>query len=138
MWVYISGEALWAPDIAETASKVVQAPKGWQQSEADLLENRSLTPIAQMADRRAAVVRFLRLCLLHTADATKTGFKRSDTERDAFGCVPLHWSGSGYLKRLLIAAELAHYGGRSVDEATLQTLIEGARGVLPCQRGGNV
>ncbi|MES2436000.1 MAG: hypothetical protein V4586_19475 [Pseudomonadota bacterium] len=138
LWVYVSGGALWAPDTAGDTSKAVQAPKGWGESEADLLENRSLAQIAQMADRRAAVVRLLRLCLLHAAEATKTGFKRSDTERDAFGRVPLNWSGSGYLKRLLITAELAHYGGRSVDEATFQALIEGARGILPRQRGGNV
>lgn len=138
LWVYAAGGALWAPETAGDASEAVQAPKGWGESEADLLENRSLAQIAQMADRRAAVVRLLRLCLLHAAETTKTGFKRSDTERDAFGRVPLSWSGSGYLKRLLIVAELAHYGGRSVDEATFQTLIEGARGVLPRQRGGNV
>lgn len=138
LWVYISGGALWAPETATDANKAVQAPKGWGESEADLLENRSLAQIAQMSDRRAAVVRLLRLCLLHAAEATKTGFKRSDTERDAFGRVPLHWSGLDYLKRLLIVAELAHYGGRSVDEATFQTLIEGAREILPRQRGGNV
>ncbi len=138
LWVYVSGGALWAPDTAGDASKAVQAPKGWGASEADLMENRSLAQIAQMADRRAAVVRLLRLCLLHAADATKTSFKRADTERDAFARVPLNWFGSGYLKRLLLAAELAHYGGRSVDEATFQTLIEGARGILPRQSGGNV
>ncbi len=138
LWVYVSGGALWAPETAGDASKAVQAPRGWGESEADLLETRSLAQIAQMPDRRAAVVRLLRLCLLHAAEATKTGFKRSDTERDAFGRVPLNWSGSDYLKRLLIAAELAHYGGRGVDEATFQTLIEGARGILPRQRGGNV
>ena len=138
LWLYVSGGALWAPDTAGNASKAVQAPKGWGESEADLLENRSLAQIALMADRRAAVVRLLRLCLLHAAEATKTGFKRSDTERDAFGRVPLNWYGSGYLKRLLVAAELAHYGGRRVDEATFQNLIDGARGILPRQRGGNV
>lgn len=138
LWVYVSGGALWAPETAGDASKAVQAPKGWGESEADLLENRSLAQIAQMTDRRAAVVRLLRLCLLHAAEVTKTAFKRSDTERDAFGRVPLNWSGSAYLKRLLIVAELAHYGGRSVDEMTFQTLIEGARGILPRQRGGDV
>ncbi len=138
LWVYVSGGALWAPEAAGDPSKVVQAPKGWGESEADLLENRSLAQIAQMPDRRVALVRLLRLCLLHAAGVTETAFKRSDTERDAFGRVPPHWSGLAYLKRLLIAAELAHYGGRSVDEVTFQTLIEGARAILPRQRGGDV
>ena len=138
LWFYFGGGALLAADTSDKPKVARQLPDGWADTAADLSGNSSLREIAAMADRRAALVRLLRLCLLRAAEVTQTGFRRSDTEREAFRRLPDRWDGIGYLKRLLVAAELAHYGGRPVREDDFMTLIDGARGILPRQAGGNV
>ena len=136
-WLMLGGRALLAADTTDPARKPGAAPFGWTQSATDLAQNRSLADIAAMADRSAALVRLLRLCLLAASQATTTGFRRADTERTAFHRLPAGWPGNAYLKTLLTAAELAHYGGRPVAEPDFHSLIAGAARILPGQGAGH-
>ena len=131
LWFYVGGRPLLAADPTERERKAAPVPEGWSASAADLTAADPLADIAAMTDRRAALVRLLRLCLLQASTATTTAFRRADTERVAYRRLPGSWPGTEYLRRLLQSAELAHYGGRDVREQDFAALIEGARAILP-------
>jgi hypothetical protein len=130
-WAAFSGGALFAPNVDAKERKPATVPQGWAHSARDLGGQNSLLEIGRIADRRAALVRLLRLCLLRGAEATDTAFRKSDTEREALRRLPETWSGTGYLQTLLRATELAHYGGRSVQETEFQQLLADAAALLP-------
>ncbi len=104
----------------------VTAPEHWQ-VERDLAPQSLLAQIEAMADRRAALVRLLRHCLLKAAEQSRTRLARADTERDAFARLPGEKSA---LRLILQAAELAHYGGREVSEAGFAEALAAGRQVL--------
>lgn len=109
-----------------------QAPAAWNMAgPADRLAGEALlADIAAMPDRRAALVRLLRHCLLHAAEATGTRLARSDTERRALARLPATLPGAADLAGLLGRTELAHYGGRAVSEADFAASLTAARHLL--------
>ena len=92
---------------------------------------------AGMADRQAAIVLLLRYCLRFAGRDSATGFARSDTEREAFARLPGDWREARALEALLRRSELAHYGGRMVDEAGFADALAQARRVLGLAGGAH-
>ncbi|MEL6267678.1 MAG: DUF4129 domain-containing protein, partial [Pseudomonadota bacterium] len=64
--------------------------------------------------------------------ATRNGLRlaRSWTARDALARIPAGWPGRAALADLARGAELAHFGGRAVDEATFQHHLASARALF--------
>lgn len=112
---------------AEGTSPTV--PEAWAVEAAQAPET-LLDQIGRMEDRRAALVRLLRHCLLTAAEQSRTAFARSDTERRAFDRLPASWRAHEALARILQAAELAHYGGRPVDDAGFGAALAAGRQIL--------
>lgn len=108
------------------------APESWALTEAERMTDPQtlLDQIAAMPDRSAAMVRLLHHCLLFAGDDSDTRFARADTERDAFRRLPDGWRFHQPLALLLNATELAHYGGRAVDEAGFVRALETGRQLL--------
>ena len=104
----------------------VTAPEHWQ-VERDIAPASLLEQIADMTDRKAALVRLLRHCLLKAAEDTRTRLARADTEREAFSRLPGDRSA---LSVILQAAELAHYGGRPVSDAGFAEALQAGRRIL--------
>lgn len=136
LWLRFGGGGLMARAPA-AGTAPVQVPDGWDMAGAgegpggaDLLAQ-----IAAMPDRRAAMVRLLRHCLLQAAAATGTRLARSDTERRALARLPDSFRLRAGLEDLLRRAELAHYGGRPVAEADFADSLTTARALL--QGGGH-
>lgn len=109
-----------------------QAPDSWRISRQDIdLDGRSLLArIARMTDRTEALVYLLRYSLLAGARATNIRFARSDTERSAMARLPQSWKHHEALSALLIDAELAHYGGRSVSDDEFTRAMEIGKTIL--------
>lgn len=131
LWLRFGGGGLMArtprPDAAP-----VRAPDGWNLSGADdrLAGEDLLAHIAAMPDRRAAMVRLLRHCLLQAAAATGTRLARSDTERRALARLPESFRLRPVLADILRRTELAHYGGRAVAEADFAASLTAARALM--------
>lgn len=108
------------------------APESWALTEAERMADPQtlLDQIAAMPDRSAALVRLLHHCLLFAGDDSDTRFARADTERDAFRRLPEGWRFRQPLAGLLRATELAHYGGRAVDEAGFAHALDIGRQLL--------
>jgi len=108
------------------------APDAWNISAEDRAgDPRSLLDqIAAMPDRAAALVRLLRHCLLTAATETDTRLARADTERTALRRLPGTWRAQPALRDILTRAELAHYGGRPVDEAEFSATLDLGRSIL--------
>lgn len=108
------------------------APAGWDMAGDDdqLTGEALLRSIAAMADRRAAMVRLLRHCLLQAAHVTGTRLARSDTERRVLERLPADFSQRHDLPRLLGRTELAHYGGRAVADTDFTASLTAARSLL--------
>lgn len=109
-----------------------QAPAAWNMAgPADHLTGEALlADIAAMPDRRAAMVRLLRHCLLRAAEVTGTRLARSDTERRVLARLPASLPWAPDLSGLLGRAELAHYGGREVSEGDFAASLATARALL--------
>jgi|GEM_PF-728036 len=132
LWLKFGGSGvLLARDPAGSTPKN-SAPDNWKisNSEINLDANSRLDQIAAMPDRGAAMVLLLRYCLLAAAQTTSTRFARSDTERSAFGRLPVHWPHLGGLETVLQQAELAHYGGRPVSDGMFDKALETGRTIL--------
>ncbi len=86
--------------------------------------------LAAMKDRREALARLLRHCLLAAGEMSDTRFARSDTERDAFARLPAGFQHHDALRALLRDSELAHYGGRPVSEDVFMRNLELGRILL--------
>ncbi|NBZ86614.1 hypothetical protein [Stagnihabitans tardus] len=104
----------------------VTAPEHWQ-VERDIAPSSLLEQIANMTDRKAALVRLLRHCLLKAAEDSRTRLARADTEREAFSRLP---GEKPQLRLILQAAELAHYGGRPVSDAGFSAALDAGRRIL--------
>lgn len=107
-------------------------PESWSMDGAEdrLTGEALLRSIAAMPDRRAAMVRLLRHCLLHVATVTGTRLARSDTERRVLSRLPAPFGERSSLADLLGRAELAHYGGREVPESEFAASLAMARDLL--------
>lgn len=104
------------------------AAEGWGLVAEDLSPSRLLEQIRATVDRREALIVLLRHSLLSAADATGVWFARVDTEREAFRRLPTEWPHISELDFLLRETELAHYGGRSIqDDAFRQCLSAGEK-----------
>ena len=139
LWLrFGGGGALLSKGPGEIMEKPV-APEGWKLPAAQdtVLGGDIFAIIRSMADRRAAMVILLRTALMQAATTSGTRFARSDTERDALRRLPQSVLGRSILGDLLREAELAHYGGREVSEATLHACIDRAR-VLFGAKGARV
>lgn len=109
-----------------------QPPAAWDMaSPADRLTGETLlADIVAMPDRRAAMVRLLRHCLLRAAELSDTRLARSDTERRVLARLPASLSVRSDLSALLSRAELAHYGGRPVSDGEFAASLATARALL--------
>jgi hypothetical protein len=132
LWLRFGGSGVLFARAPARERPVTEAPDHWRadlsdgaQGPADLLRR-----IAAMQDRRAALVRLLRHCLLRAGQECQTRFARADTEREAFGRVPSAWRSHQALGVLLRGAELAHYGGRPVDDAGFDQALAVGRDIL--------
>ncbi len=107
-------------------------PPAWDMAGAEdqLTGEALLRSIAAMPDRRAAMVRLLRHCLLQAASLTGTRLARSDTERRVLDRLPADFSQRHALPQLLGRAELAHYGGREVADTDFTASLNAARSLL--------
>lgn len=121
----------------EGSPTATATPDAWNITEVERAGDAGdlLRQIAAMPDRRAALVRLLRHCLLRAADDCGTRFLRADTERAAFRRLPPGWSRHEALGQILRDAELANYGGRPVDEGRFAALLDLGRAILTA-RGG--
>lgn len=111
-----------------------RVPEGWEDSAP--AGGPVLDRIAAMQDRRAALIHLLRQSLIHAADITDTRFARSDTERLALQRLPADLVRGSGLDRLTRVTELAHYGGREVDETQFSECLSLARALLARKAGG--
>lgn len=123
----------------EAARQVTASPEAWNITDMERATDTGdlIRQIAAMTDRRAAVVRLLRHCLLRAAEDCGTRFMRADTERAAFRRLPASWARHEALNRILRDAELANYGGRPVEEARFAALLDLGRSILT-GRGGSL
>lgn len=132
LWLRFGGSGVLLARAPVDAPPLAAAPDHWHVDLSDRTRNATdlLRLIAAMADRRAALVRLLRHCLLRAGEECQTRFARADTEREAFGRVPAVWRSHQALGLLLHSAELAHYGGRAVDDAGFDQALAVGRDVL--------
>lgn len=107
-------------------------PEAWAISPEDLAQGPEalIRRLLALPDRGMAAAGLLRHSLLAAAEETRIRLARADTERQAFDRLPRDWRQHNSLKALLKIAELAHYGGRGVSDATLQELADIARAIL--------
>lgn len=137
LWMrFGNGGVLLSQAPREMKQRQDEAPESWrsvvpqaQERPGDFLQR-----IANMKDRRQALVLLLRHCLLHAADITETRLFRYDTERAVLGRLPESLPGRDRLENLLNEAELVHYGGRVLAESQFTTLLDTARGFLSSGR----
>ena len=139
LWLRFGGAGALLSRAPDMQRKPTQAPEAWNISAEDQAgDPRSLIDqIAAMPDRAAALVRLLRHCLLTAATETDTRLARADTERSAFRRLPGGWRQQDGLAQILRGAELAHYGGRAVDEAQFALAIEAGRRILVARGVGH-
>ena len=118
LWLKFGGTGTLLSGKPKDLKKKQEVPAGWQvtQQEQAMDGQALLDRLAAMADRREALARLLRHCLLSAGALSDTRFARSDTERDAFARLPENFKYHEALKTLLRDSELAHYGGRPVSE----------------------
>ena len=89
-----------------------------------------LNRLAGASDRAEALVQMLRYSLIEASETTGVLFARSDTEREALRRLPDTWIKQTDIAALLKATELAHYGGRPVDQTTFESCLRIARRIL--------
>lgn len=132
LWLRFGGSGMLLARAPRPDQQQAAAPEAWAISAADrATDPRSLLDqIAVMPDRQAALARLLRHCLLRAGEDSDTRFARADTEREAFRRLPASWRLRAPLGALLGAAELAHYGGRAVDDAGFAAALETGRQIL--------
>lgn len=131
LWLRFAGAGILGSGPKDAPARPVSPPAGWKQEDApDLGTEALLAAIAAMPDRRAAMVRLLRHCLLHAATVSGTRLARSDTERMVLRRLPDNWRRTGPLPELLHRTELAHYGGQDVPDAGFADCLGAARSIL--------
>lgn len=136
LWLKFGGGGTLLSGNPKNEKKKPEAPASWhvnaQEQSMDGLT--LLNHLAAMKDRREALARLLRHCLLSAGELSDTRFARSDTEREAFARLPASFQYRDALRTLLRDSELAHYGGRPVSEETFAHNLELGRILLG--RGG--
>ena len=137
LWLRFGGAGMLMARAPSTERKPATAPDAWNISAEDQSgDPRSLIDqIAAMPDRSAALVRLLRHCLLTAAGETDTRLLRADTERTAYRRLPQSWRQTPSLAEILRRAELAHYGGQPVPEASFAATLDLGRAILITSRG---
>ncbi len=133
LWLRFGGAGMLMSRAPQAQKKPPSAaPDAWNITAEDRANDpqRLLDQIAAMPDRAAALVRLLRHCLLAAATETDTRLARADTERTAFRRLPGGWRAQVALRDILGRAELAHYGGRAVDEAEFAATLDLGRAIL--------
>lgn len=132
IWLRFGGSGILLTRPPAQDRRPAAAPEGWAISAADRAADPAtlLDQIATMPDRQAALARLLRHCLLRAGDDSDTRFARADTEREAFRRLPTGWRLHGALAHLLRDAELAHYGGRAVDDPGFAAALDAGRQIL--------
>lgn len=137
LWLKFGGSGMLLSGKPKDVKKKQDAPTGWNiaDQERDLDGNALLAQLSAMKDRREALARLLRHCLLTAGELSDTRFARSDTEREAFARLPTGFKYRDALKTLLRDSELAHYGGRAVSEEMFAHNMQLGRVLLT--RGGS-
>lgn len=132
LWLRFGGGGMLLARAPAQARPPAAAPEGWAITATDRATDPAtlLDQIAAMQDRRVALARLLRHCLLRAGDDSDTRFARADTEREAFRRLPAGWRLHGALEHLLRDAELAHYGGRAVDDPGFAAALDAGRQIL--------
>lgn len=127
LWMRFGGSGMLlarAPSKTQDAEPSA-APDSWRiDADASKNPNDLLARLAEMPDRREAMVQLLRHCLLRASDDSDTRFARADTEREAFARLPGTWHHHVALKQLLRDTELVHYGGREVTAENYQRAFD--------------
>lgn len=131
LWLRFAGGGILASTPKPDRVRAV-APEHWNMTGAEdnLTGEALIASIAAMPDRRAAMVRLLRHCLLHAATLTDTRLARSDTERRVLERLPETIRARTGLTELLRRTELAHYGGRDVPEPDFVASLLAARALI--------
>ena len=137
LWLKFGGSGVLLSRAPGDSTVRAKAPANWNITAEEMTGSSKalLDRIASMPDRSAAMVALLRYCLLAAAEATGTRFARSDTERTAFRRLPGHWPLTAGLETILQRTELAHYGGRPVDEAMFSDALRIGGSILDAKRG---
>ena len=138
LWLKFGGSSTLFSRPVRESRKAEAPPEMWNiaGNEADMDAATLLRHLAAMKDRREALARLLRHCLLSAGTDCDTCFARSDTEREAFARLPPAFKYHDALKALLHDAELAHYGGRPVSDAVFDRNLQVGRLLLIRQEGG--
>lgn len=133
-----AGGALLARAPTDTSPGKEPTPDGWELStqDADADPSDLFSRLARMSDRGNALVLLLHHCLIAAGSATQVRFARSDTERRAFARLPRDYVHGSRLSGILKTAELAHYGGRPVDDTEFSTALEAGRQILAASPEG--
>ncbi|MEM9780969.1 MAG: hypothetical protein AAF899_00695 [Pseudomonadota bacterium] len=90
----------------------------------------SLEEAVAEADRRRALAMLAEAALIEAARQNGQRLGRAMTMRDALFRIPGAWRGRDALARLARAAEIAHFGGRSVSEDSFAEHLAEARRIF--------
>lgn len=91
---------------------------------------RSLKAILRMQDRREALVQLAQVALTTAVTSNGVLMQRSWTARDALRHLPDDQSCLGALRKLVLASERVHFGGRDISEDEFQVHVEDIRPIL--------
>jgi len=139
LWLYFgSGGVLLSSEGKTKRHRTI--PEGWHAGEEEAHRSSSdfFQQITMMSNRREALIKLLRHCLLHAARASHTRLARADTERAVLRRLPQDLPRRDNLETLLQKTELAHYGGVPVDELQFATLLALARAFVQEGQGGHI
>lgn len=89
-----------------------------------------LRMIAEMPDRRHALILLVGRVLLRAADSNGLRLKRSETAREILRRIPRSWSHFTELKSLVLSEELVQFGGRDISEESFESCLEKARPMI--------
>ncbi|MEM9106837.1 MAG: hypothetical protein AAGC96_14380 [Pseudomonadota bacterium] len=132
LWLKFGGSGTLLSRKPRELKEKQEAPASWHinEQEQSMDGQALLNHLAAMKDRREALARLLRHCLLSAGEVSETRFARSDTEREAFARLPAGFRYRDALGKLLHDSELAHYGGRPVSEEMFTQNLELGRILL--------
>ncbi|MDA4848341.1 hypothetical protein [Hoeflea poritis] len=139
LWLKFGGSSVLLSRGVNEGKEPQKPPETWNMAgnETEMDGAALLRHLARMKDRREALARLLRHCLLSAGAECDTRFARSDTEREAFARLPGSFKYRSALKTLLQDAELAHYGGRPVGDEVFARNLELGRLLLVGNHAGH-
>lgn len=109
-----------------TKSRVDDDARDWQDLPPDGLFDR----IAQMKDRRAALILLTSRALQRAAEANGLHLGRAQTARDVVRVIPSGWQHREPLGQLVRETEIVHFGGRDLPEDRWQICLDLARPIF--------